>query len=380
MLRVLQVAAPTPAGGLERVVESLAVGLHRRGHEVIVATLLHSDERDHPFVEALSAAGVPVRMIHVSARDYLRERKEIARLCRDVSPQVVHLHGYRVDLLHRSVVAKQGLPAITTVHGASRMGGVKGAFLEWLQRRNYRRFDGVIAVSADLYDTTVRDGVPEARLHLIRNARSRAEALPPRVARERLSIDHGVAVVGWVGRLIPVKGADIFLEALARMPEPRPTAVLIGYGPEAQRLRKQSEDLGLDTRVHFRPDIHDAARYFKAFDTFVLSSRSEGLPIVILEAMAASTPVVATRVGGVGEAVGRGAGWLVSPEDPEALACAIAESLRDRARAEAQARLAKERLESEYGLDAFLDSHENVYRALAAASNPPRAEERSGDP
>lgn len=365
VLKIVQVAAPTLAGGLERVVESLAVGLHRRGHDVIVATLLFREETRHPFVETLKAEGVPVHAIRLSPRAYLRERREIADLCRSARPDIVHTHGYRIDLLDRPVVARQGIPTVTTVHGATKMAGLTGTVLEWLQRRNYRRFDAVVAVSSPLHETTLADGVLADRLHLIPNAWSGfREPMSREGARRALRLDEGMTVIGWVGRMFRVKGGDVFLDALSRLPEPRPVGVMIGHGPEAARLRSRADKLALGASVRFYPEIHDAARYFAAFDTYVLSSRSEGLPIVILEAMAAGTPIVATRVGGVTDALDEAEGWLVPPEDPAALAEAIAHSLRDRETAERRARCAAVRLTEDYAIDTFLDRHESVYRSL----------------
>lgn len=363
----MQIAAPTPAGGLERVVESLAVGHHRRGHDVTVATLLFGGEAAHPFTEMLAEQGVRVHPIRLTPRAYLRERKEISNLCRSVVPDVVHTHGYRIDLLDRGVAASLGIPAVTTVHGASKMGGLKGAFFERLQRRNYRRFDAVVAVSSTLHDTTLADGVPRDRLHLIPNAWAGLhEPLSRDAARRHLNLDDRATVVGWVGRLIHVKGGDVFLEALSRLPDPRPIAAIIGYGPEESRLRRHAQERGLGSVVRFYPDIGDAGRYFAAFDTYVLSSRSEGLPIVILEAMAAGTPIVATAVGGVTDVIREGDGWLVPPEDPQALAAAIATSLLDRQAATQQARRATDRLQEDYSIDAFLERYENVYRDVVA--------------
>ena len=366
MLKILQVAAPTPAGGLERVVESLAVGHARRGHDVTVLTLLdQSEDESHPFVDALTKQNVSVRTIRLAPKEYLRERREVAAVCRELRPDVVHTHGYRVDLLNRPVAARLGIPTVTTVHGASKMGGWKGAFFEWLQRRNYRRFDGVVAVSKDLYETTVRDGVAERRLFLVPNAWSGfQEGLPRREAREALGLDERAKVLGWVGRLIRVKGGDVFLEALSRLPEPRPVAAMIGYGPEGPELSRQAEELGLGSCLRFYSDIRDAGRYFAAFDAFVLSSRSEGLPIVVLEAMAARIPIVATEVGGVPEALGDEGGWLVRPEDPAALAQAIGAALGDQGEAAERVRSASRRLETDFSIHAFLDGYENVYRAV----------------
>ena len=364
-MKVVQVAAPAEAGGLERVVESLAVGLHRRGHDVSVATLLLGRSADHPFVHALQGTGVRLHLLPMAPRDYLRERRELRALFAALRPDVVHTHGYRVDLLDRGIAAGLGIPTVTTVHGASTTGGTKGKLFEWLQRMNYRRFDAVVAVSRQLLERTLADGVPASRLHLVANAwRPRREPLERSAARRALGLVDTTDVVGWVGRFIPVKGPDLFLEALARMPEPRPLGVLIGYGPEAEQLRRMASERGIGSRVRFVSDVRDAALYFRAFDTYVLSSRSEGLPIVILEAMSAGVPIVATTVGGVTEALREDAAWLVPPEDPAALASAIAASLGDRAGALEHARRASRRLESDYSVERFLDGYEQVYRQV----------------
>ncbi len=346
--------------------ESLAVGHHRRGHDVTVATLLFDHDTSHPFVEALERNGVRVYPMRMAPRAYLRERREVAKMCRDLRPDVVHTHGYRIDLLDRRVVARMGVPTVTTVHGASKTGGLKGAFFEWLQRRNYRRFDAVVAVSRHLYDTTLSDGVSPDRLRLIPNAwGGHHPPLTRQEARRELRLDESSRVVGWVGRFIPVKGGDIFIDALSRMEEPRPTALLIGYGPEGERLQRRATELGVADSVRLLTDIRDAGRYFAAFDTYVLSSRSEGLPIVILEAMAARTPIVASRVGGVPDALGEADAWLVPPEDPRALAAAIGESLENRELATRRADNARTRLDRDYSLEVFLDSYEDVYRMVA---------------
>ncbi len=370
-MRILQVAAPAEAGGLERVVESLAVGLRTRGRDVGVATLLPGRSADHPFVEALRGTGVRLHLLPLGRRDYLRERRELRALFASLRPDVVHTHGYRVDLLDRGIAASLGIPTVTTIHGASMAGGAKSALFEWLQRKNYRRFDAVVAVSRQLHERALADGVPASRLHLVPNAwRPRREPLERRAARRALGLDDEGDVVGWVGRFIPVKGPDLFLEALARMPEPRPLGVLIGYGPEAERLRRLASERGLGSAVRFCTDVRDAGTYVRAFDTYVLSSRSEGLPIVILEAMSAGVPIVATTVGGVADALGDGAAWLVPPEDPAALATAIAASLTDRAGALARRDRASRRIESDYSVDLFLDRYEEVYRRVLRGGRP----------
>jgi len=365
-LKIVQLAAPVEAGGAERVIEALAVGHHRRGHDVTVGTLLLDRGDEHPFVKRLRSFGVRVHPIRVRSRGYRRERQEVSALCRDLRPDVVHFHGYRLEIVDRPVVTRLGIPTVTTMHGFNNsQGGLKDRLIVWLQRRNYRRFDAIIPVSRSLFDQVSAEGLGSDKAHLIPNAWSGfQEPLPRAEARRELGLDEDASVIGWVGRLFAVKGGDVFLRALSHLPRPRPVAAMVGYGPEADRLTGLAKDLGLTDDVRFYPHIRNAGRYFRAFDTFVLSSRFEGLPIVLFEAMAARTPIVATRVGGIPDAVGEGEAWLVPPEQPSALATAISDSLQDRASAATRVENASNRLENEFSLETFLDRHERVYERL----------------
>ncbi|HEX9844172.1 MAG TPA: glycosyltransferase, partial [bacterium] len=193
------------------MVQALAIGHHRRGHQVAVAALNLNAEAAQAFAATLSGAGVSVHGVAVGPRAYLRERREIRRICREARPDVVHTHGPRTDVVDRGVAARLGIPTVTTVHGPSMVGGLKGAFYEWIQRLNYRRFDGVVAVSTALRDRTLAEGVRPDRLHRIPNAWGGLyQPLPRADARRALGLPLDATVIGWVGRMIPVKGGDLF--------------------------------------------------------------------------------------------------------------------------------------------------------------------------
>ena len=113
--------------------------------------------------------------------------------------------------------------------------------------------------------------------------------------------------------------------------------------------------------------VPDASRYFAAFDLFVLSSRTEGLPMVMLEAMAAGTPIVATKVGGIPDLISPTEGVLVPPEDPGALAAAMRATLDDREAASARAHAAKLRQQTEFDVGPWSARYESIYRELIAA-------------
>jgi glycosyltransferase involved in cell wall biosynthesis len=281
-----------------------------------------------------------------------------------VAPAVVHTHGYRADVLAAGVARSLGLSTATTVHGFTG-GDLKNRMYEWLQRRSYRRYGAVVAVSRPLVELLAGSGVARRRIHLIPNAwSSGAAGLPRDEARRRLGVAEGVFLVGWVGRFGREKGADLLLEALARLRGSGVQAAIIGDGRERRALAVQADRLGLSECVRWHGAVPDAARLFSAFDCFVLSSRTEGTPMVLFEAMAARAPIVAARVGGVPDVVGPREALLVDPESPAALAAAVEQVRTDRADAERRAAAAEARLHTHFALGPWLDGYEAVYEAL----------------
>jgi glycosyltransferase involved in cell wall biosynthesis len=131
---------------------------------------------------------------------------------------------------------------------------------------------------------------------------------------------------GTIGRLVPAKGHAILIEAFSRIADRLPEATLkiVGYGPLEDQLRAQIRRLGIDGRVTLAGRTDDTARVFQSLDVFVFSSVNEGLPLVIMEAMAAGLPIVSTRIGGVSEVAPESLfPWFCTPGDPSALASAV---------------------------------------------------------
>lgn len=364
-LRILHLVAPGVVGGLERVVSALAVGHQRLGHDVHVAVVLGQGEECHPFVAPLTAAGVEVDRLILPGRAYWRERRLVGHLCRRLRPNVVHSHSVRTDVVDAGVARRMGYPTVTTIHGASLMGG-KARIYEWLQQRSYRQFDGVVAVSRPLADEAIRGGVPPERVHLVPNAWPGDEvALTRAEARRELGLDSGAFVIGWVGRMIRVKGGDIFLRALSHLPaEMEFDVVLVGDGPEESTLKQEAQRSRIRERIRFVGEREDAGRLFPAFDLFVLSSRSEGVPIVLFEAIAAGVPVIAARVGGVPDVLTDSAGFLVPPEDALSLAEAIHRAYTERTDATNRAAHASRRLTKCFSREPWLARYEQIYRQI----------------
>jgi glycogen(starch) synthase len=220
---------------------------------------------------------------------------------------------------------------------AVHMSAVERRLLGWA----LRRCRAVITASADGRDALVAAGVAPERVHLVPNPVS-PWALATHEGAPR---PKGPPRILSVGRLEPVKGMDLVLEAARQLADLEFTWEIVGDGTQAAVLRQRSAALGLEGKVRFAGRVEDLGSHLRQADCFVLPSRVEGMPIAMLEAMANGLPIVATRSGrGVEEALeGGAAGMLVPVEDPDSLARAVRELLRDPARARALGEAARRR-------------------------------------
>jgi glycosyltransferase involved in cell wall biosynthesis len=336
-------------GGLESVVRALTAGQAARGDRVHVAAIIDGRRPDkHAFLDAL---GVDHTVIALPPRAYGRERAAVAGLCDRWRPDVVHTHGYRPDVIDAGIARRSGLPTVTTVHGFTGTGW-RGRFYERLQRRAFRRFDAVVAVSRPLATLLRNDGVAASRVHLIPNGYAAPVFSPRDEARQALGLGPGF-VAGWIGRLSREKAPDVFVAAVSKL-GPDVVAVVVGDGRE--RIQ--------NARVHWLGRVPDAGRLIKAFDVLVLSSRTEGTPIVLFEAMAAGVPVVATAVGGVPDVISEREALLVPSERPDELARAIAVVHDDPVAAKARAEAASKRLVAEYAIVPWVERYASVYDSV----------------
>ena len=370
-LGILHVLAPGVAGGLETVVRLLASGQRKAGHRVHVAAVGSGVDGTHPFVAALAEEGVPVSPVEAPGRAYLRERAGIADLCRRLTPDVVHCHGYRPDIVDSGVARRARAATVSTAHGFTG-GDWKMGIYERLQVRALRQFDAVVAVSGPLAGRLAAGGVPADRLHILPNAYDAPSPVDRRTARTALGIPSQAFSIGWVGRLSHEKGPDVMVAALARAGMPEGSLVsVIGDGPDRSKLVAQAQALCVEDRIAWHGTVIDAARLVTAFDVLVLSSRTEGTPMVLLEAMAAGVPIVTTRVGGVPDMLSEAEALLVRSGDPAALATAVGKVRAEPHAAAMRAHAARERLRAQFDPARWLADYDLIYRRTLASRQVP---------
>ena len=230
-----------------------------------------------------------------------------------------------------------GLPVVVKVHGCDILNGGRGLDRDPGRKRRtietLRRADMVVAVSQHLAERVVGFGVDPSRVQVVYDGIDTGLFHPgdQLAARMRLGLDAQIPVVLFVGNLVKVKGTEILLEACARLIRDglRFECYLIGEGPLGPRLARQITELGLDGRVRLLGPVSNdrLPDWYRSTSVFVLPSYSEGVPNVLLEAMACGTQFVASRVGGIPEIAHFGAGRLVQAGDSEGLSQAISDAL-----------------------------------------------------
>jgi len=357
---------PAAYGGLEKVTVELVRGLHRVGRRTLLVAVLDFGTLEPAWISELRDNGADIVVLRIGGRDYLGEYRAIRRILAESNIGVVHTHGYRADLIHARAARSLGIATVSTVHGFTGK-GTKGRLYEWLQCRALRWFDAVVPVSRPLVERLIDSGVPSTKLHLIPNGMPsvRDDFVSRAAARKALGLPPTGTIVGWVGRVSGEKGPDIVIKSMEHLPSTI-ALCLVGDGPELANTQTLAASLNLASRVHFAGAVPNASQLFLAFDLLALSSRTEGTPMVLMEAAAARVPIIATAVGGVPDLIGLNGGWLVPSEDPNALGKAMRHALDNPIEASARTSQLLSQLQLRASADEWIDRYDQLYRAVSA--------------
>ena len=349
------------------MVRLLATGQRNKGYDVHVVSLLESGVAQPSLLADLTEAEVPVTVVSERPRAFLSQRRAVTRVCRALSPTVLHSHGYLPDVLSASL-GGLGAARVTTVHGFTG-GGWKNRLYEFLQRQAYSRFDAVVAVSRPLASRLTTSSAAKKRTQTIRNAWIPArDSTTCESARSLLKLKKDSFNVGWVGRMSPEKAPDILIECLPLLADIPIHVSMIGDGRERERLMNRAIELGVAPSITWYGEMAKAAHLIPAFDLFVNSSRTEGTPITLFEAMDAGVPIVATAVGGVPDMLSPHEAIFVDRENVAALAGGIRDVYHNRPAASERAQKARRRLHNEFAVAPWIDAYEKIYREAIAAA------------
>jgi glycosyltransferase involved in cell wall biosynthesis len=326
-VRIVQLVIGGEIAGGQLVALELARGARDRGDVVSFVS-----PADGPFAARARAEGFAVDIVDVGRTYRVDGLLRLARLLRRERADVLHTHTLAAaNALARAAGQLARVPVVSHLHIANHFRPATRALLAGLDNATARLAAALVAVSEDTRRAYEEQGYPH-RIRVVYNGVAAATA-DANGLREELAIPADAPLVAEVGRLCDVKGQRELIDAVARIPGAR--AVLVGAdleqgGAYERTLRHRADELGVTDRVVFAGYRDDAARVVAAADVLALPSWTEGLPLVVLEAMALGRPVVATTVGGTPELVLDGeTGLLVPPRDVEALTAALKRVLDD---------------------------------------------------
>lgn len=324
----------------------------------------------------VEALGIPVRIIHKKIPFDVLFLCRLAGELKKIRPDVVHCRN-GIPAVSYGVAAARiaGIPAVSSVHGRTHY--IRRNFKIWLWFRIMRWSRTVVAVTEGIKGELSRQGgIKRDKIKVIYNGIDTTDqAVLP--SKEDLRREFGLSpddfLIGSVGNLRPIKGQKYLIQAMPEILRRVANAqlALIGRGEEEQNLRNLVRELGLDDKIRFLGYQKDAGRLTGMFNVFVLPSLSEGFPNVLLEAMRAQVPIVATRVGGVEEVVPDGQeAILVTPSDSRTLAQAVIQLAENPALRETLSANALRRVKDRFDIRETLAQYDAAYLSLTKTTSP----------
>lgn len=367
-MRIVHLMASPFFGGPERQV----LGLARHLPVDVQSIFLSFAERGlaQAFLGEASKHGFECKaLVHNTPRLFACI-KEVAGELQRLRADLVCCSGYKPDIVGWRAARRAGIPVVSISHGWT-AATWKVRCYESLDRWVLRKMDAVVCVSRAQAAKVRRAKVPEDRIVTIRNAIGAEAFVEPnlehRVEMARWFSTPPRWLIGAAGRLSPEKGFSVFLGAAAIVARQRPEAgfVLFGDGPLRAVLEKDIAERGLQGRFVLAGFRSDVMSFLPNLDLAVMSSYTEGLPVILLETGAAGVATVATAVGGIPEVVDNAhTGFLVAPGDAAALAQRIVTLLDDELMRQKMGQAARQRIRREFSFSAMAQDYHDLFRRV----------------
>jgi glycosyltransferase involved in cell wall biosynthesis len=372
-LRVLHLGSPTGLYGAERWILALVGHLPRHGVHSIVSVLKDAPEYKAELCTQAKSLGAETHIFEAYGRFNFSSISSLRRYVREHQIDIIHTHGYKTDIVGLLATAGTNTRIVSTPHGWSVNAGIALRVYEAIDRLSFAFMDAVAPLSDDLQRELVRMPWLRRKLQLIRNGvdLSEVQAAPAACPELEAFKRNGEFVVGYIGQLIPRKGIDCLIRAIAASKSRRIRLCLIGEGPQRAELAERAQQLGIAERVNFYGYRADRLSFLKQFDAFVLPSALEGIPRCVLEAMAANVAVIATDIPGCRDVVHDGRTGLLMPVgDVAALAAALEKLIDDAPSRARMAAAGRTLIESEFSAATMAARYLDLYRKVAAPRAP----------
>jgi glycosyltransferase involved in cell wall biosynthesis len=377
-MRVAQVIDSVTLGGAERMMVGFASQAHKRGLSAKIVSL-------DPDVELLSyegeiaAAGITV--VRFPARSLLDLHRIwlLAKYLKKEEFDLIHTHLSYANILGSICARMVGIPVVSTLHSVANVSNPGYRFRNSLElfalRRIARRVIAVGTKIKEVYQSRLGDEKIIVIPNAVAASPSLADAQRQRIRAAMAKNPDGPVIIT-VGRFAPPKALDDLVKAFARLHKLHPAAslVMVGEGELFNEIQVLVRELKLEGNVSLLGSRTDIPGLLAASDIFVSSSVREGLPLAILEAMAAGLPVVATDVGDISQVVSPASGIVVPARHPELIAQALDQLIRDPHKRREMGMAARRYVVENYALEAWMDKlialYEEVLHGYTSASEP----------
>lgn len=372
--RICHITKATGVAGSEKHLLMLLRGLDKAKYQVKLVLLVERDTPLDDYVLRFEEVGIQVKRVLIRGDVDLLLIWRLYRLLREGNYDLIHSHLIHADLYGTLAAKLAGVPIIvSTKHNENVFR--RHPFYAFLDRTAARFADKIITISDSLKRFAVEvEGLDVEKIVRIHYGLDPTHASTGDAARRSLRAELGIGrdrpLAAIVARLIPQKGHGYLLHAFKRVLGALPEArlLVVGEGYLREELESLAEELGVASNVTFTGFRRDVPRIMDGIDLFVLSSLWEGFGLVLLEAMAASKPIVATMVSAIPEIVLHGeTGILVPPNDPELMAEGITKLLTQPTLARQMGCKGKQRLEQEFSAQKMIAATELLYDDLIAA-------------
>ncbi len=370
-MKVLHLISSKGLYGAEGVLLNLMIASKNAGHQPHLMCFRSASKPEPQIDSEAKNNGITSRTIVCKYKFDIKAIRDIRRFALDKGIQIIHSHGYKADVYGAIVSKFSHLPLVATLHGWTNE-DKKVKFYETIDKLILRMINHLVPVSSVINEELKGRGLNGRKVTVIPNAIDTEKFNPFREdagPNDRLEAKSELTI-GTVGRLSPEKGHSCLLKVFKKVISSVPNLKLLIVGDGALRssLEKEAKDLGIEKKVIFTGMQKDMVSMYRAMDIFVLPSFTEGLPLVLLEAMSMELPVVATGVGAIPQVIGQNEGIQVPSKDMDALKEAIISLVNDSTARHAMGKAARRKVVSDFSLDQFTQKYMSVYERVLDSS------------
>lgn len=356
--------------GAERVILTLGQKIDKKRFKLSVLCMRSEDGNGEKLISKTDELGIQNIPVNVKGRMDFNAILNIRKIFRENTVSIFHSHDFKSNFY--GLLASINLPIkrVTTAHGSTRDSIMKRAYLFWDERVGYRFFDKIVAVSENTGRELTKKHVNLEKIEIIQNGLD-LESMEKEGDREGFEKPFNIfnrdKIFAVIGRLYPDKGHQYFLHAFSKLSQKDPSikGLVLGDGPAKEKITRTIHTLKLENRVSLcgvRPDMKNV---YNQIDFLIIPSLREGLPYVLLEAMASKVPVLATAVGDIPLLVENGVtGYLVAPGESEGLEKGMIDLLTNPIRAREMADRAYRVVVEKFSADRMVRKTEKLYTSL----------------